>query len=651
MTFQIDSVLLYNKQGDVRELEFSVSSLNIITGKSKTGKSAIIDIVDYCMGRSTFNVFEGVNRGVISWYAVRFYTHADFVIVAKPPPKVGREKQSKVYLDRRSHRWTPPFEDLAINSNDDSVVSALSALLGIEPNKSDTHEGRSMRSFEANVKHTKHYLFQNQSLISNESLLFWRQSDSHIEQHIKDTFPYFAGAFPQGQLRLERRLKEAKRNLRIKKRKLREAKDIASDSLEKAPSLYEEALQVGLARQEDIEGEHDPDELHDILTSLVKSWEPDSVPEGEGDRIASLQSSLNSLNSDLRDLKQALREARGFKAEATGYVDEAEKQVRRLQSVNAFSKGDYDEECCPLCGSSPESLPPRASAIRNSLRQLASDLEEAQGEQPQVDDYINELEDAKEEITDEMERLRSQIKSLREEESQFSNIRDLNVRAARVIGRISLYLENRSEIDDNSSLQKSVQEAEQKVKELKAQLSRDAMEDALESVLSRIGNKMTEWAHDVNLEYAGSPHRLKLSDLTVVADTQSHLVPMQRMGSGENHLGCHLIALCALHWHFIGRSRPVPNFLILDQPSQVYFPDFVYREMKGSVEETESSSADLGAVKNIFLFLQKVIDEVSGSLQIIVLEHANLPDDNFQDSLAEKPWRDGNALIPQEWLE
>ena len=38
-------------------------------------------------------------------------------------------------------------------------------------------------------------------------------------------------------------------------------------------------------------------------------------------------------------------------------------------------------------------------------------------------------------------------------------------------------------------------------------------------------------------------------------------------------------------------------------------------------------------------------------LQIIVLDHANLDNEEFQEAIIEGgPWRDGNALIPESWL-
>jgi len=44
------------------------------------------------------------------------------------------------------------------------------------------------------------------------------------------------------------------------------------------------------------------------------------------------------------------------------------------------------------------------------------------------------------------------------------------------------------------------------------------------------------------------------------------------MGSAANWIGYHLIAHLGLHKHFVERDRPVPRFLILDQPTQAYFP-------------------------------------------------------------------------------
>ena len=70
---QIRSILLYSLNGEIRQLPFTPGAVNIITGRSLTGKSAIIDIIDYCLGRSTFAIPEGVIRDTVAWYRDNFH--------------------------------------------------------------------------------------------------------------------------------------------------------------------------------------------------------------------------------------------------------------------------------------------------------------------------------------------------------------------------------------------------------------------------------------------------------------------------------------------------------------------------------------------------------------------------------------------------
>ena len=72
MSLQIAKLVLYSKGGAIRELEFRTGELNILTGAPQTGKSALIDIIDYLTGRRECNVADGVIRRAVGWYAVLF---------------------------------------------------------------------------------------------------------------------------------------------------------------------------------------------------------------------------------------------------------------------------------------------------------------------------------------------------------------------------------------------------------------------------------------------------------------------------------------------------------------------------------------------------------------------------------------------------
>ena len=85
--------------------------------------------------------------------------------------------------------------------------------------------------------------------------------------------------------------------------------------------------------------------------------------------------------------------------------------------------------------------------------------------------------------------------------------------------------------------------------------------------------------------------------------------------------------------------------LILDQPTQVYYP--VERDAGGSLDVLED--ADCAAVKRLFRWLADRVEELSGSLQVVVMDQAELGEPWFDAAVVER-WRDGDALIPGDWI-
>ena len=58
MNITIKKIIIFNENGKSRDIEFE-DGLNIITGDSKTGKSAIIEIIDYCLFSSRSSIPKG----------------------------------------------------------------------------------------------------------------------------------------------------------------------------------------------------------------------------------------------------------------------------------------------------------------------------------------------------------------------------------------------------------------------------------------------------------------------------------------------------------------------------------------------------------------------------------------------------------------
>ena len=111
---QILEIILYGKNKQRRILPFDIGKVNIITGDSKTGKTQIINIVDYCLG-SSFNIAEGIVREHVIWFAVRFQLDEGQLLVAKPNPTKTKLAQSAVYFLKADKVTIPSFDDLKVN--------------------------------------------------------------------------------------------------------------------------------------------------------------------------------------------------------------------------------------------------------------------------------------------------------------------------------------------------------------------------------------------------------------------------------------------------------------------------------------------------------------------------------------------------------
>jgi hypothetical protein len=217
---------------------------------------------------------------------------------------------------------------------------------------------------------------------------------------------------------------------------------------------------------------------------------------------------------------------------------------------------------------------------------------------------------------------------------------------ARTMGRISQYVESATTADNSSLLNKSIAVARARVAALESELDPDAIREKLDTFLNIVGRYMTAYSADLELEHRGSQLRLDIRSLTVVADTLDGPVPLFRMGSGENWVGYHVLAHLALHKWFRQKRRPVPAFIIFDQPSQAHYP--AERDADGSIDALKDE--DRKAVLQLFKLMADAALELAPDLQIIVMDHADLEQNWFKSAVVER-WRKGEKLIPSSWLE
>lgn len=643
---KIKSIHIYGHDGQQRDLRFKVDGLNVITGRSSTGKSALSEIIEYCMGHSSFNVPEGIIRDKVAWFAVIYQFEKEQVLVAKPTPPNGGASCSMVMLRRGIQLQAPEFKDLAVNTDDDSIVELLSRLLGIPENRTDVALEHSRNSFDANVKHTAYYLFQKQGLVANKDQLFYRQNEQFQPQAIRDTLPILLGVSSHDRYELEFKLRTAQRDLKLNTKQLEQARNAVDTSHEKAIGLYSEARTVGVI------GNHRNPNADGIIHALrsALSWKPETLPDDDGSRISLLEEELSQLRQRRRDAQSRIDGARLFAKRAGGYESEAAEQVDRLASIKALPKNpDTGEWQWPFSEQNLALDSPVALVLLNELNSLNRELRIATGQRPKLDSYLAELASKVDEIVSNIKQKETELSAAISANDVIVQMGTRNNAAAHVVGRISLFLETILPNDELARLEVENRHLNNRVKQLREQIGTDDSNERLTSLLNNISAQVSRYIQKFNAEFSPYPARLSLPQLTIIFDRPERPVPMARTGGGENHLAYHLSALLALHLFAAQNNRPIPRFLLIDQPTQVYFPsEQVYKDADGSVQKTEAD-ADLKAVRHLFEILLEFTQKDVPGFQLIITEHANLRNQWFQDALVEQPWAKPPALVPEHW--
>lgn len=637
---QIREIVLYGYNGKVRHVPFSLGKVNIITGRSKSGKSVVGDIIEYCLGGESCNIADGVVRDNVAWYGLLLQFDKERVFVARKNPDKGQQTTGFCYIEIGEQIEVPEKSDFVSNANVAGIEEALTRRIGISENLNIPPEGQSRLPLAANIRHSLFYCFQGQDEIATKNFLFHHQSEDYITQAIKDTIPYFLGAISEEALALENERSILKRKLTIEKRKLEENRYLMGGGSERAVALIGEARQVGLVDMSVPIDYQDYKMMYSILQEAM-DWKPRQISSDRGmDRLTFLQSRLQDIHGELDEIEISIDNAKRFIGETKGYSSEAQHQKLRLESIGLFEQIDFNPGKCPLCSGTLEQSLPSVEMLKASIISLDKSIENVTREQPKLRNFLSDLEKEREKKREDIQALEKEIDGLYKQEDEKKRLRDINARIGKVIGRISLWIESVENDMESDALEQNVKKIELRIKEIDDILDRDSVEERKQSALSRIQGNMTNWAKELHLEHCDNPYRLDLNKVTVMVDKSERPVPLKQLGSGSNWVGVHLITYFALHYFFINAKRPVPRFLFLDQPSQVYFPS-----------ELDEKEIDWNEVNKMYQFIIERTKEAKGKLQVIVVDHANLKDEEFKNHICENWWPIDKNLVPNDWYE
>jgi phage shock protein A len=632
---RLSELILYSHDGAVRTVKFATTGLNIITGESKSGKSAIIHIVDYCMGSDECHIPLGVIREKVDWYAVRIVDGINNLFVARRNPAPGRKSSAEIYIDFRDSDKTPAATDLIANSNTDGLKSTLGSLVGIRENLHVPQQGHTRAALEANFRHAIIYCFQDQSLIDNKNQLFFSQNDPWVAQAIRDTLPFFLGAVDADELIKQTQLALLKRRLKQLEQQLSISVSWKETSLERAQAYLAEARQVRLVGP-DIRP-IDPAMVFDVLQSITRIALEDFEFINADDELYRLEEIRDGLRNEYFSIGKRIDDALSLSVAQRDYGTELLEQRARLSLVPEEWPAEI---VCPICHSHAPEVEESVEGLLNDIKDVARRIADLQAHGPRLQAHISELEKRRADLRARIGESQAQINRIVEQTEALRSARDLRARQARVQGRVSAFLEHQASADEQTDLQHRIDELRRTVSRIENDLEGDNFYERLRNAETNLEERITRYSRELDLEHAHGRTRLDIRKLTIVSETSAGSIPLEDMGSGDNWVGCHVASHMALHHWFRTKTRPVPSFIIFDQPSKAHYPPEA--EKLEAVEDD-----DRRAVIRLFHFLFEQ-SQMATPFQTIVLDHADEKEQWFQDSVIER-WRSGQKLVPDDW--
>lgn len=394
---QLLEVVLYDTQGRQRTVEFRPGALNIVTGVSSTGKSALLDIVEYCLGRNHLTVPAGPIADLVQWYAVLLQLPGVRAFVARPRPRPGQASTSRAMLELGADLRSLPMTALIENTDTGSVREQLGQLSGIEENRHEPPTGSLRHPLAAHLGHAALLCFQGQGEVANRALLFHRQGEEGMAQTLRDTIPYFLGAVAADQTVRRLQLVIARRDLRRAETDLANAERQAESVDAQVQALLDEAYSSGLVPSRQTRTR---DEALRLLRLAVErpSPEPPIADDAQVIRRRELEAERTRLRQELRavaDQRSLLVEEEGSEE---GYVTAVEGQLVRLGALDLIPTNQDGHEApnsavCPVCGGTLEEPDLSRQQLGDALGLLRRQLAGVRPARPRREAALRELDD------------------------------------------------------------------------------------------------------------------------------------------------------------------------------------------------------------------------------------------------------------------
>lgn len=642
MKSYIKAIIIFNENDEKRLVPLK-QGVNIITGESKTGKSALVEIIDYCLCSTRCTIPKGKITDFSYLYVLVMGIGDNTYIIARynwdNGGKMYFSKEEKDFnykvlsLEYFSEKPTLPYKDAQYE-----IECALGLFVTNMATDAD-QQGK-----KASLRNMVSYLFQHQNLMASKFALFYRFSDYYKRKDIIDQFPVFAGMISQEYYSDLIQLNTLKAQLKQKYKKQK--------ANEKSTAYIKENLSPLLTDyfallEKDFDDKISAQKMLKMASNLPEFDDTQLFGESKiAERYSVLNEELEELRNEEREILLKIKNIDN--ASKTG--NEFTEMLMDLKQQTTVAEIEATEYICPLCGHDCQEIAENDSQLIEATEWLDNELKITEKYTADFSEDVRKLKDEHSKIDAKIKEVWKQIKMV---EQKFISSKALVSKREKVNyakARIALYAEM-SDSGIFETVDEDIAELREKIQQLEEKIQGFDVDTKKAKAQAFLSENMNRLSLSLDFEDEYRPINLNFGLLDETFDIYQYQnnrekIHLYEMGSGANWVSCHIALFLSFLRYFAKQDNsPMPLFMFFDQPSQVYFP-------QGDSKDDEITQADLMAVnkmyKTIFDEINSIGEETGILPQIIIVDHVDGKNLECKDEFGgyiRCNWRNNTGLI------
>jgi hypothetical protein len=640
----LKGIAIFSKSGEKRFVEFE-EGVNIITGDSKTGKSALIEIIDYCLCSSRCTIPKGIITEFGNIFSILLVVNDKCLVIGRN----SWEQGGKMFINTESMDFTVEkldytyFDKVFIPSKQVQYHIEKELGLTVTNLEDDDPDGQGKR---ASLRNMVSFMFQHQNLMASKFALFYRFSDYYKRLDVIEQFPVFAGIIGQQYYTKLLKLNELQKRLKKLKKDEEKNSNIQNKLKSELESLFEDYYSlIGVHFQKG-----------KSIKQLIKL--SNELPEVDLSRYSSkeiirryeeLNMKINALRDEERDLVLKICNLQDTNNVGEEYIG----TLNQIKEESELYRPQQDKYCCPLCGNQCEDIYQIKEDLKNATQWLGKEMKISSRYSNNFLEDIRKLEMEKDKVDSEIRRTYGKIKYIERNYIKSDELKQLEDKVNYAKAKIKLYIETLEHgfLDNNNE---DISNLEEEINLLKNQIDEFDVDTKINSAKFKISENMNKLAKTMDFEEDFKPTNLvfDIETFDLYHQKDSKKIYLSEMGSGANWVSCHIVLFLSLLKYFTEQKSksPMPLTLFFDQPSQVYFPQGIQGLKQFGSDDI--STKDIEAVNNMYKTIfdesENINETTNINPQIIIVDHVDgnqLIEKERFSKFTRRDWRGGNALI------